>query len=152
MNGFTHQDEIAIRAFFAQNSAAFKDWLEHKDEETDHFAGAADAVAIFIALCVALKKVSDVMDSADKVTKHAKKLAEWVTALISGKKQVGHFELSERLLILVFDHYFRFRKGIPTERLVVLTGATPDETEKTLKRFESGNIIRRGKSGWLVVH
>jgi hypothetical protein len=58
--------------------------------------------------------------------------------------------LSERLLILVFDHTLRFGKGVSTEKLVALTGARQEEAEKALKRFESGNVIRLGRSGWVV--
>jgi hypothetical protein len=153
MREFSHQDEVVIRAFFAENRDAFKEWVESTDEDTDHFAGVAEATTFFVALCAALKNISGAMDSIDKITKHAKHLALFARNLIEGKKEGGdapHFELSERLLILVFDYALRFGKGVSTEKLVALTGARQEEAEKALKRLEIANIIRLGRWGWVV--
>lgn len=155
MTTLSHQDQIVARAFLADNQDAFADWITRKDTATDHFAGAAEATAVFVMLCGALGRVSGAMESIDKITKHAKKLVAFAKDLLAGKEKnhnTEHFELSERLLILIFDNYMRSGKGISMARLIALTGASHSEAEKELKRFESGGVVRAGKSGWLVVH
>jgi len=151
----SHQDEIFARAFFTENQDAFEDWVARKDPETDHFAGATEATTLFVALCAALGQLKGAMNSIDKITKQAKKLMVFAKDLFAGQQKnrdPAHFELSARLLILVFDNYMRTGKGISIERLVALTGASRAEAEKELRRFEHGGVIRLGKSGWLVVH
>jgi hypothetical protein len=155
MTTLSHQDQIVARAFFAENQDAFAGWISRKDTATDHFAGAAEATAVFVMLCGALGKISGAMENIDKITKHAKKLATFAKDLFAGKEKshnAEHFELSERLLILIFDNYMRSGMGISTDKLIALTGASQSEAEKELKRFESGGVVRAGKSGWLVVH
>ena len=154
MKSLSHQDEITARGFFAENPDVFHDWIARKDTDINHFAGMAESATVFVAFCAALANVGDAMENIDKITKHAKKLVSFAKNLFGKEKDQASapFELSERLLVLIFDNYMRCGKGISIERLVALTGASQDSVEKELKRFESGGVIRTGRSGWLVAH
>jgi hypothetical protein len=149
----SHYDETFARQFFAVNPDEFGAWVHAEDDDTDHFFGAAEAAAAFVALCGAIKSVNAVLDNIDKIVKRAKTLTRFARKLLVGKEQIetpAELSLGERALILVYDNYMCTKRGIATDRLVALLGTGREETEEVMKRLKDSGAIKEGKTGWRV--
>jgi hypothetical protein len=150
----SHQDEVQARAFFGQHTDEFEHWLR-KDSRSDELFGIAEAAIVFVALCEAIRIVAGGMEDISKITKHAQNLIRYAKKMFGVDQDADTpptLDVSDRVLILIFDHYMRSGTGITTERLGALIGAARNEIETAAEKFASNGIIRHGATGWVVEH